>query len=193
LFILITYQYNRPPGVGKGTQCDLLIKKYKFVHFSAGDLLRAKAKEDSDEGRKVKSILDQGSIVPVKITCGLIKDAMDKEGKDKVFLIDGYPRNQDNIDGWKAVFGDSFELIASIILDGDDEVLIQRLVERGKTSGRSDDNIEVIRKRFKTHHSQSDPIVPELKTMGPFIQVNAIKTVDEVFNDITKELEPKLK
>ena len=129
----------------------------------------------------------------MKITCGLIKKAMDSSGKDKIFLIDGYPRNQANIDGWKEVFGDGYTLVTSIILDGDEEELVKRLTERGKTSGRIDDNIETIRKRFKTHYAESEPIVAELKKMGPFIQLKATGTPEEVFNAIVKELDAKLK
>lgn len=118
---------------------------------------------------------------------------MDSSGKDKIFLIDGYPRNQANIDGWKEVFGDGYTLVTSIILDGDEEELVNRLVERGKTSGRIDDNIETIRKRFKTHYAESEPIVAELKTMGPHIQIKATGTPEEIFEKIVKELDPKLK
>lgn len=171
----------------------MLIKKYGFVHFGAGELLREEAKKDTEDGKLVASILKEGKIVPVKITCGLIKKAMDASGKDKIFLIDGYPRNQANIDGWKEVFGSNYILVTSIILEAEEEALVKRLVERGKTSGRSDDNIETIRKRFKTHYAESEPIVKELKTMGPSIQVNAIGTVEEVFGRITKELDEKLK
>jgi UMP-CMP kinase family protein len=182
-----------PPGVGKNTQCDELVKKYNLIHFGAGDLLRAEAKKDTEEGKLITSLIKEGKIVPVKITCGLIKKAMDEKGKDKVFLIDGYPRNQANIDGWKEVFGDNYVLVTSIILDCDEDTLVKRLMERGKTSGRADDNIETIKKRFKTHKEESEPIVKELKKMGPFIEVKATGTPQEVFNDIVKELDEKIK
>ena len=95
--------------------------------------------------------MSQGKYVPVKITCGLIKKAMDNYSKDKIFLIDGYPRNQDNIDGWLETFGNNFILITSIILDCEEKELEKRLIERAKSSRRIDDNIETIKKRFKTH------------------------------------------
>ena len=182
-----------PPGVGKNTQCDKLIEKYKFVHFGAGDLLRAESKKDTEEGKLVNSIISQGKIVPVAITCRLIKKAMDENGKDKIFLIDGYPRNQDNIDGWKEVFGDNYTLIASIILGCDEASLEKRLLERAKTSGRSDDKIEVIKKRFKVYMEQSHPIEAKLKEMGPYVEVQATGTIEEVFEKITTELDEVLK
>ena len=182
-----------PPGVGKNTQCDKLVEKYKFIHFGAGDLLRAEAKKDTEEGKLVNSLISDGKIVPVKITCGLIKKAMDENGKDKIFLIDGYPRNQDNIDGWNEVFGDNYKLITSIILGCNEEQLEKRLLERAKSSGRNDDKIEVNKKRFKVYVEQSQPIEAKLKQMGPFIEVQATGTIDEVFEQIRVQLDEKLK
>ena len=182
-----------PPGVGKNTQCDKLVEKYKFVHFGAGDLLRAESKKDTEDGKLISSLISQGQIVPVKITCGLIKKAMDESGKDKIFLIDGYPRNQDNIDGWNEVFGENYTLVTSIILGCDEAALEKRLLERAKSSGRTDDKSEVIKKRFKVYVEQSQPIEAKLKEMGPFIEVQATGTIDEVFGKITAELDEKLK
>ena len=182
-----------PPGVGKNTQCDKLVEKYKFVHFGAGDLLRAEAKKDTEDGKLVNSLISQGKIVPVKITCGLIKKAMDETGKDKIFLIDGYPRNQDNIDGWNEVFGDNYKLVSSIILGCDEAALEKRLLERAQSSGRSDDKSDVIKNRFKAYVEQSQPIEAKLKQMGPFIKVQAAGSIDEVFGKICSQLDEKLK
>ena len=117
---------------------------------------------------------------------------MDENGKDKIFLIDGYPRNQDNIDGWNEVFGDNYKLITSIILGCNEEQLEKRLLERAKSSGRNDDKIEVIKKRFKVYVEQSQPIEAKLKQMGPFIEVQATGTIDEVFEQIRVQLDEKL-
>ena len=182
-----------PPGVGKNTQCDKLVEKYKLIHFGAGDLLRAEAKKDTEEGKLINSIISQGKIVPVKITCSLLKKAMDESGKNNIFLIDGYPRNQDNIDGWNEVFGDNYKLITSIILGCDEELLEKRLLQRAQHSGRSDDKVEVIKKRFKVYVEQSQPIEAKLKLMGPFIEVKADGTIDEVFQKISQQLDEKLK
>ena len=118
---------------------------------------------------------------------------MDESGKKNIFLIDGYPRNQDNIDGWIEVFGDKYQLVTSIILGCDEAQLEKRLLERAKSSGRSDDKVDVIKKRFKVYVEQSQPIEAKLKEMGPFIEVKGDGTVDEVFNKIVKELDQKLK
>ena len=182
-----------PPGVGKNTQCDKLVQKFNFIHFGAGDLLREEIKKGTENGKLIKSIMAEGKYVPVKITCNLIKNAMDSYGKNNIFLIDGYPRNQDNIDGWKEIFGDNYILIASIILGCDEKELEKRLLKRAKHSGRIDDNIETIKKRFKTHMEQSQPIEAKLKQMGPYIEVQGKGSIDEIFNKIVVELEKILK
>ena len=178
-----------PPGVGKNTQCDKLVEKYNFIHFSTGDLLRAEISKGTEDAKLIKSIMSQGKYVPVKITCNLIKKAMDNYSKDKIFLIDGYPRNQENIDGWMEIFGNNYKLITSIILDCDEKVLENRLIERAKSSGRIDDNIETIQKRFKTHLEESKPIEKKLKLLGPFIEINGDNSINEVFNQISSELD----
>ena len=182
-----------PPGVGKNTQCDKLVEKYEFIHFGAGDLLRAESKKDTEDGKLINSLISQGKIVPVKITCSLLKKAMDEAGKKNIFLIDGYPRNQDNIDGWNEVFGENYKLITSIILGCDEEMLEKRLLQRAQHSGRSDDKVDVIKKRFKVYVEQSQPIEAKLKLMGPFIEVKADGTIDEVFQKIATQLDEKLK
>ena len=178
-----------PPGVGKNTQCDKLVEKYNFIHFSTGDLLRAEILKGTEDAKLIKSIMSQGKYVPVKITCNLIKKAMNNYSKDKIFLIDGYPRNQENIDGWMEIFGNNYKLITSIILDCDEKVLENRLIERAKSSGRIDDNIETIQKRFKTHLEESKPIEKKLKLLGSFIEINGDNSINEVFNQISSELD----
>ena len=135
----------------------------------------------------------EGKYVPVKITCGLLKQAMDSLGKSKIFLIDRYPRNQDNIDGWKEIFGNNYKLIATIILQCNEEEFEKRLLERAKTSGRVDDNIETIGKRFKTHIDQSLPIESQLKEMGPVVEVQGNGSVEDVFKNISDKLDKILK
>ena len=178
-----------PPGVGKNTQCDKLVEKYKFIHFSTGDLLREEISKGTENGKLIKSIMSQGKYVPVKITCDLIKKAMDNYSKEKIFLIDGYPRNQDNIDGWLETFGNNYILITSIILDCDEKELERRLIERSKSSGRIDDNLEIIKKRFKTHMEESKPIEMKLKKLWPYIEVEGYGDIDDVFNKIIAELD----
>ncbi len=127
------------PGAGKGTQCERLVKECGFVHLSAGDLLRAERKSGSAHGDLIAKYILDGRIVPVEITVSLLAKAMAESGRTR-FLIDGFPRNENNFEGWKAVMGDSVDVEGVLFYDVDDETRLDRLLERGKTSGRTDDN-----------------------------------------------------
>ena len=134
-------------------------------------------------------LVSRGKYVPAEMTCGLMKNEMGGCFKEKMFLVDGCPRNQDNINAWIETFGNDYILITSIILDCDEKELERRLIERAKTSGRIDDNIEIIKKRFKSHIEESKPIENKLKQLGPYIEINGNFSVDDVFNKIVVELD----
>jgi len=124
----------------------------------------------------------EGKIVPVEITCQLLKRGMEKQGwSSKRFLIDGFPRNQDNFDGWERVLGDSVDMPFVVFVDADEETMIQRILERSKTSGRNDDNIEALRKRFATFRNETMPIVTKYEGMGKVRKIDGLRGIDEVF------------
>ena len=129
----------------------------------------------------------EGKIVPVEITCQLLKKGMEKLGwNKKSFLIDGFPRNQDNYDGWVRVLGDTVDVPFVVFLDADEDTMIQRIIERSKTSGRTDDNIESLRKRFATFKSDSMPIIDFYEKQGKVRKIDGLKSIDEVFADFEK-------
>ena len=121
------------------------------MHLSAGDLLRAEmAREGSEYGEMIDRIIKAGEIVPVKVTCNLIKNAMLASGwAEKKFLVDGFPRNQDNYDGWQEVMGEISEVIYCLHFNCDEGVLNDRIMKRSLVSGRTDDNPETLARRFK--------------------------------------------
>ncbi|KAK9467631.1 adenylate kinase-domain-containing protein [Lipomyces arxii] len=174
------------PGVGKGTQCANLVRDYSFVHMSAGDLLRAEqAREGSEFGELISTYIREGNIVPQEITIALLKNAMMAEvnnGNTK-FLIDGFPRKMD-----QAIKFEEDVAVSEFTLyfDCSEEVMLQRLLKRGETSGRSDDNIESIRKRFKTFVETSMPVVDYYRKMNKVIEVPCEQTQQEVY-DLLKE------
>jgi len=185
------------PGSGKGTQCELLTERYDCVHLSAGDLLRAEqSKEGSPFSELINSCITNGKIVPVAITCQLIVQAMDDviksrdaakaspqpEGAGPVFLIDGFPRNLDNLQGWESEAG--HDARAVLFFEATEEVLEGRLMERGKTSGRSDDNLKSIKKRFSTFQGETMPVVEIFGKIGCLRRIDAEKDVDEVFEQV---------
>lgn len=115
---------------------------------------------------------------------------MERKGwSDKKFLIDGFPRNQDNYDGWQKVMGELVEVPFILFLDADEDTMINRIMERSKTSGRNDDNIDTLRKRFNTFVSETMPIVELYEKTGKVKRINALRTVDEVYADVQKAFE----
>jgi UMP-CMP kinase len=127
------------PGAGKGTQCSNLVEEFDFVHLSAGDLLREeRANAASQYGELISSYIKDGKIVPVEITVKLLLNAMNKSGRS-AFLIDGFPRNADNLAGWERVVGKQAQVLGCLYFDCPEAVMEARLLERGKTSGRTDE------------------------------------------------------
>ncbi|KAJ6611764.1 UMP-CMP kinase [Mycena sp. CBHHK59/15] len=177
------------PGAGKGTQCSRLVEDFAFCHLSAGDLLRAEQhREGSEFGELIQTCIREGSIVPMEVTVKLLQNAMTavlKEGKSEDgwsdgrgrFLIDGFPRKMD-----QAMKFDEEVCTASMVLffSTTEEVMLARLLERGKTSGREDDNVESIKKRFNTYKEQTMPVIEYYETLAKVAEVDSTASVDEV-------------
>jgi len=178
------------PGAGKGTQCANIVEKYGYVHLSAGDLLRAERKNpESKVGQLIEDYIKEGKIVPVEITCQLLETAIFTELKDNGkfnFLIDGFPRNKDNLDGWMKQMGEKSTLKMVLFFDCTEEVCTSRLLERGKTSGRVDDNIESIKKRFHTYQDSSMPIINHFDEQKLVRKIDSTQSKDDVFADVQK-------
>ena len=115
---------------------------------------------------------------------------MEKNGwAAKKFLIDGFPRNQDNYDGWQRVMGDLVEVPFVLFMDADEDTMVSRIMERSKTSGRNDDNIESLKKRFVTFKKETMPIVDFYSTLSKTKKINSLRSIDEVFEDVKKAFE----
>lgn len=176
------------PGAGKGTQCERLSKNGKgWVHLSAGDLLRAERKKDNSElGELINAKIAAGQIVPSEITVRLLRQAM-MSSPAKKFLIDGFPRSEENMNVWDKEMKSKVEFV--LFLNCPEDIMTSRLLERGKTSGRSDDNLDVIRKRFETFREQSMPIVERYEKQDKVRKLAADRSVDDVYSDIVKLFE----
>ncbi|KAG5928107.1 hypothetical protein E4U42_001268 [Claviceps africana] len=178
------------PGAGKGTQCANLVDKYGFIHLSAGDLLRAEQERPGSQfGDLIRDYIKNGLIVPMEVTIQLLENAMtealssssssSRAGKPKGrFLIDGFPRKLD-----QAYKFEESVCPAKMVLffDCPEKVMEARLLERGKTSGRADDNAESIRKRFRTFVETSMPVVDYYEKQGKVVKVDATPSPDAVF------------
>ncbi|KAI9914426.1 hypothetical protein PsorP6_007807 [Peronosclerospora sorghi] len=178
------------PGAGKGTQCKKLVEKFGFVHLSAGDLLREERESGSANGEMIDRMIKEGEIVPVQITLNLLQQAMVKSGRD-LFLIDGFPRNFDNLQGWQdAMPEDEFQVQGVLFFDCSERVMEERLLERGKTSGRTDDNAEAIRKRFHTYLDSTMPVIMHYEKQNKVFKVDATPGPDAVFEATSALIEP---
>ncbi|XP_041368215.1 adenylate kinase isoenzyme 5-like isoform X2 [Gigantopelta aegis] len=172
------------PGSGKGTQCERIVQKYGFTHLSSGDLLRAEVQSGSERGKHLTQIMERGDLVPLETVLQLLKEAMqEKAGTCKGFLIDGYPRELEQ--------GKRFEneiAAATFVLyfDVSDETMTARLLERAKTSGRVDDNEETIKKRLKTFHDITTPVIDYYEQQDKIKKIPAESSVDEIFCQVEK-------
>jgi len=190
------------PGVGKGTQCENLVRDYGFVHLSAGDLLRSEQnREGSEYGDLIRQHIRGGTIVPMEVTVKLlenaIRDALNKphtgetgweDGRGR-FLVDGFPRKMD-----QALKFDEDVCLSSYVLffSLTEEVMLERLVERGKTSGREDDNVESIKKRFRTFEDTSMPVVDYYRKQNKVVEIDASPSIPEVYEKVKRAVDEQL-
>jgi UMP-CMP kinase len=179
------------PGAGKGTQSERINKEFKFTHLSAGDLLRDERKTPGSQyGETIEKYIVDGKIVPSEITVSLLEKAMKKVGLEGGrFLIDGFPRNVENLSKWEQLMNGKVNLAFLLHLECSQEVMTNRLLERGKTSGRSDDNIESIKKRFVTYENETKEIVKYYTELNKNYDVNSETDPNTVFEEIKKIFE----
>merc|ERR1719495_24199 len=170
------------PGSGKGTQCEKIVEKYGFTHFSSGDLLRAEVASGSDKGKWLKDIMEKGELVDQEIVLELIKSNICKHAATrKGFLIDGYPREVDQgIEFEKKIAHCTFVLW----IDASQETMMKRLLHRAQTSGRTDDNEETIKKRLDTFVRATEPVIEYYKKKNKVKQINSEQSKDEVFAEV---------
>ncbi|XP_071985203.1 UMP-CMP kinase [Engystomops pustulosus] len=182
------------PGAGKGTQCERIVEKYGYTHLSAGDLLRDERKRPGSQyGELIESYITDGKIVPVEITISLLQRAMEQtmasNTEKNKFLIDGFPRNEDNLQGWDRTMDGKADVSFVLFFDCDNETCIARCLERGKSSGRSDDNRESLEKRIQTYLQSTRPIIDLYEKRGKVRKVDASQTVDQVFSKVEEIFE----
>jgi len=178
------------PGAGKGTQCNYLVEQYGYVHLSAGDLLRAERDSGSADGAMINDYIKDGKIVPVKVTVSLLEKAMiNNKGGTQKFLIDGFPRNENNLQGWVSHMTGKADVEGVLFFDCPEEVCVQRILERAKTSNRVDDNEESIRKRFKTYYNETMPVITYYKKLNLVETIDATPQVDKVFKSVQAYME----
>lgn len=179
------------PGSGKGTMCGRIVDKYGWVHLSAGDLLRAERKDPtSKDGELINEFIREGKIVPVEITLKLLQKAMEASGKLN-FLIDGFPRNLDNYQGWVKNMS-HVDVPSLLYLETTEQVMQDRILARAAhaqkngQATRTDDNVESIKKRFKTYLESTMPIIDTFRKQNKVHLVDSTPDPDVVFSGVSQ-------
>lgn len=182
-----------PPGAGKGTQSSKLIEKYELTHLSTGDVFRYNIKNETDLGVLAKSYIDKGELVPNEVTNQMVKDFLDRNMNEKGFIFDGYPRTIDQGDALEAMLSELNTSVSMMIaLEVEEDELVTRLLERGKTSGRADDQDEgTIRNRFKVYQEETSPLARFYSDKDKYVGVYGMGAIDEIFDRLTQAIDSK--
>ncbi|MBB1561729.1 MAG: adenylate kinase [Flavobacteriaceae bacterium] len=181
-----------PPGSGKGTQAQNLIQKFNLKQISTGDLFRHNIKNETELGKLAKSYMDKGELVPDQVTIDMLIDELKKPTDAKGFIFDGFPRTAfqtEALEGIvKDVLNDQIDICLSLVVE--DEILVKRLLERGKTSGRSDDADEnIIRNRIKEYYTKTAEVAELYKKQGKYVEVNGVGEIAEIAEKLYAEVE----
>jgi len=171
-----------PPGSGKGTQSEKLVEKYKLIHLSTGNLLREEIANRTPLGLEAKSFMDKGQLVPDEVVIGMIDSCLEHHKEAAGFLFDGFPRTAAQADALDKLLNlKKTEISLLLALDVTEQELVSRLLNRGKTSGRSDDTDEaVIRKRFSVYTNETSPVADYYKKARKFKSIHGEGSVDEI-------------
>lgn len=182
-----------PPGSGKGTQSEKLIAKYGLKHLSTGDLLRSEIAGQTPLGMEAKNFMDKGQLVPDEVVIGMISSALDAHPEAAGFLFDGFPRTEAQAEALdKLLKLKKTGIHLMLALEVSEEELISRLLNRGKTSGRSDDvNETIIRDRIAEYHKKTSAVADYYKKFDKVKQVKGEGTIEEIFAALCKEVDKK--
>ena len=179
------------PGSGKGTQCTKIKDEFNYNHMSTGDILRNVVKnKQGSTWQALEEDMKEGRLIPSDKLISYVKLGI-VASKNKKILLDGFPRNKENIDEWNKQMKDVADVVAVVYFEVPDEIMKQRLL--GRNEGRADDNEETIAKRLETFNAETKPVIDTYEKEGKLIKIDATKSVDEVFTDVkNKFMEKKL-
>ncbi len=184
-----------PPGSGKGTQAKRLAEKYNLIHLSTGDLFRSNMSNDTDLGKLAKSYIDKGELVPDEVTTSMVKDYLENHTDAIGFIYDGYPRTTTQAKDLDALVQEVLysDINLVLALEVDEEELTQRILERGKTSGRTDDLDEsIIRNRVKEYEAKTAPVSEYYKQQEKYHEVNGVGDLDEITENLSQSIDQYL-
>ncbi|MEL6556659.1 MAG: adenylate kinase [Bacteroidota bacterium] len=177
-----------PPGAGKGTQSENIIKEYDLVHISTGDLFRKHLSEGTELGTLARSYMDAGNLVPDEVVIGMVEDKIKEHLSDNGFIFDGFPRTVNQAEALDSMLG-KYDLSISgmVALDVPEEELKKRIKERAKVSGRVDDQDEAkIDNRIKVYNEETRPVADYYKEADKYTRVEGVGSITDIFDQITK-------
>lgn len=176
------------PGAGKGTQAVRLQEKYNLKHISTGDVFRYNIKNQTELGKLAKSYIDEGQLVPDEVTINMLHSEVEKNKEAQGFIFDGFPRTTaqaEDLD--KLLASKNAKVDAMLALEVKDEIVVNRLLERGKISGRKDDaNEEIIRKRIKVYYEQTDVVKQYYKKANKYFKIDGEGSIDDITRRLSK-------
>ena len=179
------------PGCGKGTQSEFIVEKYGLTHLSTGDLMRHEVASGSELGQLIESYTSQGQLVPDDVTIQLLEKHIESRPADtKGLIFDGFPRTLNQAVQLERLMkkrGDKTAILIDINVPEDE--IIRRLLERGKTSGRTDDNLETIKKRLVVYHEQTRPVDDYYELMDKYVRIQGLGTISGIFGRISRVLD----
>lgn len=180
-----------PPGSGKGTQSERLVEKFGLIHLSTGNLLREEIANSTSLGLEAKSFMDKGQLVPDYVVIGMIRSALESNPQAKGFLFDGFPRTVAQAEALDSLLGEvGAEISLVLALEVSEEELVSRLINRGKTSGRSDDtNESVIRARIIEYENKTAQVAEHYEKSGKVKRVKGEGSIDTIFQSLTAQIE----
>ena len=181
------------PGCGKGTQSDLIVKKYSLTHLSTGDLLRKEIAEKTELGITADSFISKGELVPDAMIIDILSKHVENQHDDSNgIILDGFPRTVAQAEALEVMMKNLNKEISVLVdLKVAENELIERLLIRGKTSGRSDDNMETIKKRLDVYHKLTEPVNDFYKNRNQYTPIDGMGTIEEIFGRISEIIDSK--
>ncbi|MDR1221925.1 MAG: adenylate kinase [Tannerella sp.] len=179
------------PGSGKGTQSDLIKERYRLAHISTGEVLRKEMKNETELGKTAGRYIDKGQLVPDDLICDMLDKILDRLPEDaKGVIFDGFPRTIPQAEALENILRKrGWEVSILLDLQVEEDELVKRLTERGKSSGRTDDNAETIKSRLKVYHMQTAPLAEYYKKNGKHVAITGTGTVENIFHRITEAVD----
>lgn len=179
------------PGAGKGTQAQFLKEKYNLIHISTGDVFRYNLNNNTDLGKLAKTYMDTGELVPDSLTINMLEDEVENHPNASGFLFDGFPRTIAQAEALdKFLTKKGWKVTATIALEAKDDVLVQRILERGKTSGRADDQDEAkIRTRYAEYNQKTAPLMDYYNNQNKYYPVDGIGSVASITSRLSQVID----